>query len=323
MLAVPYQGKNPRAETISKKVRLMGNFKYTEILTRELLTRPDIVRLSNAEIGRSLCISPSVVEDYRRLYGLISDLACSHRVASDIRDKERLRDWEIGVLAGTLLGDGNLTLNKQGHARFRVRHCDRQREYVDVLHHLFFRFCTNDVTVSYVEETGYAYHGFSTIWHPDFTRLYNMMYRDGKKIVTQEVLDLLTVPGLVCWFYDDGSKLSGKTYSLSTCGFTLEENKLIRQHLFRRFGIKTSIMRKSNGVKRYYYLYFARGTVHILERYISDLYLPCFGYKLYPTVLRSSEITRGTLWDFMLQSEDIVRPSQRCEEAGGNIQPTA
>jgi hypothetical protein len=276
----------------------MGKFKYRDLLTKEFLTRPEIIKMSSAHVGRSLCLSPSVIEDYRRIHGLTSPLAVSGRQAVDIRMSEHLTDWETGILIGTLLGDGNLTLNQQNNARFRVRHCDKQREYVDVLHTVFQRFCSKDVTLTYDNTTGMQYPGFSTVWHPDFTAVYHKLYSNGVKTVTQEVLDLLTVPGLVCWFYDDGGR-SKTGYLLSTCSFSLQENQLIRQHLFRRFGIKTTPMRKSNGKKYYWYLYFAAATTPILDKYLSDFYLPCFDYKLRKSVLRPSETTRETSWSYL------------------------
>ena len=134
---------------------------------------------------------------------------------------------------------------------------------------------------------------FSTIYHPDLIKLYEITYNSkGIKVITEEAMQELTIFGLLAWFYDDGT-LSKSNYMLSTCSFTLEEVKLIRQYLFKKFGIKTTPLKKSNGTSRYWYLYFVAETRNILSKYLSNWYIKCFDYKLHPEVFRSPETTRG------------------------------
>jgi hypothetical protein len=102
--------------------------------------------------------------------------------------------------------------------------------------------------------------------------------------ITQPLLNQLTEEGLAQWFHTSGNVCSKraptmvdphKEYTLSTQSFSLEENKLIRMHLFRKFGIKTTILRqhrlggKSNAWD--YYLYFASATrdkiVAVIQKY--------------------------------------------------------
>jgi len=258
-----------------------GVYRHEKVLTPIFFEKHN--NLTNKEISKLVGIDHNVVRRYRLRLGKNSALGRALVNAQKMR-KLTLPDYLVGAIIGTMLGDANLILNNQGNARLRIRHAPKQREYVELKYRLFSPLCTRLPL--------YRQHGigFSTVWHPTLTELYGLFYKDGRKRITQDILDGLTVPGLCLWFYDDGGK-----EILSTCNFTLDEIKLARQHLYRQFGIKTTPMRKSNGKKYYWYLYFAKGTRHILGKYLNDFYIPCFDYKV-RNFTGSSETARGNLW---------------------------
>lgn len=64
---------------------------------------------------------------------------------------------------------------------------------------------------------------FKTFTHPTFLDLYNLFYKDGKKIITKELLDNLDYVALAYWIMGDGSfKKRDNIIVLHTEGFTKE-----------------------------------------------------------------------------------------------------
>lgn len=84
-----------------------------------------------------------------------------------------------------------------------------------------------------------------------------MFYIDGKKVLKFECLfKLLTPRALSFWYMDDGHKQSNITYIIATCGFTLEEHKLLIKIFLLKYKIQAVIM-KSDG---YNYLKISKKT---------------------------------------------------------------
>ena len=84
---------------------------------------------------------------------------------------------------------------------------------------------------------------FRTIHHPELWKFRNLFYRDGKKAITRETLDLLQLLGLAVWYMDDGSLCIREEIGLyqiyfHTQGFTFGENELIREWFFNRFELR-------------------------------------------------------------------------------------
>lgn len=278
----------------------MGIWKYKERLSKDFLQSSEIRAMSNAQLSSYTGIDISVVRRYRKLAGEITP-ACKEQslqrtAGKDVQSKPLL-SWQWGILAGTLLGDASITRDKRGRLSLRISHCERQKEYVDLLYRLLGNLCIAPPYSWKDKKTSKGYYQIRMIYnHPDINKLYNLFYKNGRKSVTQEVLDILTVPGLVCWFYDDGGR-SGQSFALYTCSFTLAEQHLLRKHLFRKFGLKTTPITVTNGKTTYWSLSFAKDTLPILKKYLEDFYLTCFDYKIGPSSIRSSETARKALWN--------------------------
>jgi len=266
-------------------------YKYSNILTESFLNQNDIKQLSHVEVASILNIPIDPIIFYRKSFGLTTELADIQQRAEVLRCNP-IPEWQYGFIIGTIFGDGNLDINKNGSVRLRVHHSYKQQEYVKIKRLLLNNLCVQDIKY----EMNDVSCGFSTIQHPDLKCIYRMMYNEEKrKIVTEEALDRLSILGLVFLFYDDGA-FDKNSYWLSTCSFTLEEVKLIRYYFFKKFGIKTTPIQKSNGKTHYWYLYFAADTRHILSKYLSRFYVPYFKYKMHKEVLCSSETIRETFW---------------------------
>jgi len=179
----------------------------------------------------------------------------------------KLNSQQEQVIIGTVLGDGGLYIRDGGkcNALFKVTHREADKEY------LFWKYEMLKSSGIFLRppsrrlkkarhEGGHVYFHWklSSRRLPIFTAYHKMFYPNGKKIVTQEILDRLEPLGLAVWYMDDGSLVSrsprirksgivhlvaGRNMSLSTMGFTYEENVLIRGWILERFNILFRVSR--------------------------------------------------------------------------------
>jgi len=286
--------------TKGKKWQVLHRQKYNNILTKEVLLNATLSKKSDYRLAKELNIPVTGVQFYRKKYNLPSP-RCDKELVR-IR-ATNLTNEQIGLIVGTVLGDANLHLGVNNEAFLTIEQGEKQKDYVFEKYSKLETICLmNPREVVGVQgyKVGSKSWKFSTIQHSGLTKIYNLMYKDGKKVVTKEALNLLTLAGLAWWYFDDGSYHSlYKQYNLATCQFSLEEQKLIRNFLFQKFKIKTSILPKKNQEKaKYYYLYFAKETSNIFTQYLKPFVIPCLEYK----VNRSSETKRETQ-----KCDDIVR----------------
>lgn len=150
---------------------------------------------------------------------------------------------QISVLIGSLLGDGTIT--KKG--LFTEDHSPDQSEY------LKFKATVLNAKPYALKKQGSWSWRFSERMHcriNDQTRLLrSMFYRDGKKVITEEVLNLLNPLALAVWYCDDGNLLKQKKsreevygFSLNTQSFTYDEHLLIKDWFSKNLDIDLTIV---------------------------------------------------------------------------------
>ncbi|MFW9872484.1 MAG: hypothetical protein ACFFG0_05220 [Candidatus Thorarchaeota archaeon] len=104
-----------------------------------------------------------------------------------------------------------------------------------------------------------------------------------------------------------------RRYYLETIPFGLENNKKIRELLFKKLKIKTSILARKNKKtphKRYYYLYFAKSTFETLKNVLKEF----MSVDNITMKLGSSETRREPSNNNILE-EDIVPSAQQCVDS--------
>jgi hypothetical protein len=91
---------------------------------------------------------------------------------------------------------------------------------------------------------------FYTYSLPCFNQLYNLFYLDGRKLVPQNIAELLTLRGLASWVSEDGKRVKGVGVTLCTDSFSSLEINLLREALKINFNLNTSIHKitRANGV---------------------------------------------------------------------------
>ena len=155
------------------------------------------------------------------------------------------------IIIGSLLGDGSLALyGRSKNAHYREHGCEKQLGYrkwkQEKLVNLDFK----------IDKSGNL-HSPS---HPIYSDLYNIMYNSsGEKILTPEVLALLTHPiGLACLYMDDGSLVidssQNKTtkylfprISIYTLCFSKSENEVLINHIKNYFNIQFKLKKHHDG----------------------------------------------------------------------------
>lgn len=148
-----------------------------------------------------------------------------------------------GIVVGMVIGDGHIRTataadKKNGRriaAQISFAHSFDQKEYaqrkVDVLNSIFGGKATLRDGV---------YQGYRRVYaaksNPYFKTLKGMVYRDGKKYISSQVLSMLTPAGIAYWFMDDGSfgfrrnengKITSVVSNLATCASREEVDRII------------------------------------------------------------------------------------------------
>lgn len=111
---------------------------------------------------------------------------------------------------------------------------------------------------------------------PIFNYYYNLFYKNGKKVITKEILDKLKPLGIAVWHCDDGhlDLLKGEivlgTYT------SYEENFVIKQWFKERFGIDAKIRKRNNC----YVIIFNPENTKKFISLIKDYVPRCMSYKI-------------------------------------------
>lgn len=213
------------------------------------------------------------------------------------KESLRLDPVQKNLIIGSLFGDGNLRfVSKNREATFIVDHGYKQKDYV-----LWKYDVMKDWVLTEPKVIERLYHKdpsrkltsfrFSTISHPELTFWYNIFYKNGRKIIPENVAEILKLPlSLAVWFMDDGNKNKQAVF-LNTQQFSIEEQELLRNCLFVNFGLETTINKHwvFNG-KQLYRIRINTKSTKKLYAMIKDFVLPSMQYKfpLFPVTTSPS-----------------------------------
>lgn len=121
---------------------------------------------------------------------------------------DALSDEQKQLLVGSLLGDGNMHINKAGDsARFKEAHCLRQKAYLTWKQTILLPFAYRIRPENKRLQDGRIAEGcvFVTCFHPVFVPAYRSFYReDGVKVLPSGLMETITPFSLAVWYMDDG-----------------------------------------------------------------------------------------------------------------------
>ncbi len=119
-----------------------------------------------------------------------------------------LSDEGRQIVMGSMLGDGYLDVGQTcRHARFEVRSDAVRQDYIFWKYKYLQVLCNREPRFYHTTRNGKelsAYH-LRTVTHSMFTRLRNILYPQGHRIVSGRILNSLTSVGLAVWYMDDGN----------------------------------------------------------------------------------------------------------------------
>jgi len=167
------------------------------------------------------------------------------RISKTERSKFKLDFYLKQILIGNILGDVyRRRFSEKANVRIIFRQGYINASYLLHLYNLFQEFVLTPPSVSTVTDknTGKIRYNlsFATLALPCFNELYESFYLEGKKIIPNNISDLLTEVSLAYWIMDDGS-FTGSGLKLYTNAFSLEELNLLVEALDKNFSIKASV----------------------------------------------------------------------------------
>lgn len=190
-----------------------------------------------------------------------------------LKNNLKLSEFQKEILVGLLLGDGCLerTKNSSG-ARLKISQCLRQKELVLWLYKNFSSFVATKPKV-YRNELR-----FNTLTHGCFKYFYDMFYSKSKKVVPDDIQDLLTPTAFVVWFMGDGSVKSKECRGriLNTQSFKRTDIERLISVLKEKFDLISSIRMQKDGLQ----IYISAKSAGNLNYLLKDKILPFFQYKL-------------------------------------------
>jgi len=182
-----------------------------------------------------------------------------------LRESLTLSRTQREVVIGSLLGDGCLVANSWGkNYRLKMQQCDKQKEYLFWKYKILKEFVLSPPT--YQKHT--KSWQFRTISHPEFTKLRNEFYPDGRKVIPDAINDVLKSPlSIAIWYMDDGALHTRKdTFILNTQSFSREDNGKLQKCLKDNFNISANLNRD----KVYWRIYVQKNSAKHFENMVKE-----------------------------------------------------
>ncbi|ALC92265.1 hypothetical protein AM500_22695 [Bacillus sp. FJAT-18017] len=159
----------------------------------------------------------------------------------------------LSLIFGKLLGDGNLTIEKQRQPRFRFQHCYSDHEWCNNCYESLKAYIPlappkKRITLDSRLEKGYSESVYvQSKTSPLFGLLKQLWYQENKKVIPLEILsEVLDEAGLAWWYQDDGhlaicNRNRVRKIILSSDNFSYEENTTLIELLKQKFQLTFSL----------------------------------------------------------------------------------
>ena len=219
-----------------------------------------------------------------------------------VEETHRLSDQQWQVVLGSLMGDGNLSPNRQGRSgvRFRLGHGPKQVAYLDWKASLL----SNIGQSRRVNATGAAFVDFSPL--PELGELQEVVYQgDGKKHLTWDYLKALTPLALAIWYMDDGSftvrskglqtRTEGGSGRIEICLDAMSPGSRERLVAYLRDTHDLDVKITGRGARRQQVLRFSTAASARFQQIVAPHVHPSMAYKLLPRFQGQFSVLRQTV----------------------------
>lgn len=213
-------------------------------------------------------------------------------------------DEVIPMVYGMLLGDSSIINDKRTNSnniRISTTQGEAQLEYLKLKQSIF----GEDNFRIYKGKSGYCenavYSGRLVMDINIANHVLQDCYVNGKKVITERMMDKITPMSLAFWYMDDGTirhrsvdDKQSPSIEISTCGFTKEENEILIDMLWNKFGVKSNLRRE----RTYWSIYITVEGTKVFLDLIKDYIPTCMKYKTLiehenvPCVLNDMKLVR-------------------------------
>ena len=133
-----------------------------------------------------------------------------------------------------------------------------------------------------ISRTGKIYSTlvFKTRALASLTLYHDLFYDNRRKIIPNNIADLITPVSLAFWIMDDGSITTYKQTVLHTNSYTEEEISLLQSALLTKFKLSTRLINKNKVKKQWLIVIPVRQKVNRLQDIVSEYMLDSMKYKI-------------------------------------------
>jgi DNA-binding CsgD family transcriptional regulator len=263
-------------DTVAKYLKQIGIFKEF----KKLINQEDFENLwkegkTDEEIAEFFGCSVLTIKSFRTKGGNAGKFNIVRYLS---QTDSKLSDLQKQMVLGSLLGDMSLGFTHKGNnARLSLVHSEKQAELFKNKTEILGEFMGSyrlqvpktDPRTGKVYKT---YRGNSKA-HKDFTDIYNILYKNGVKTISQEYLDLINHPiALAFWFMDDGANNG----TIATNCFTDTEVNLLIEWLNKKWKIKATKQKNLNN----FVIHISAKSRLDFELLIFPYIIPSMYYKL-------------------------------------------
>lgn len=215
-----------------------------------------------------------------------------------------------GFLTGLILGDGCIDKGVTKRA-FEIKSINNDfiiQIYNDLIS------CTNfDVELKgypSLTKGGVNHKRYLTLRvkaHPWFAKKYHHFYDDmRRRVVSKEAMLWLTPRGLACWYMSDGyvchvgktkGNITRRYVDICTDRYKKNTVEALQNMMFTRFGIKTSIIKRSNA----YRLRILKDSYEDFFNAIREYIVPSMSYKMYLGYAMQPKWMSDEFWKFQVE----------------------
>lgn len=200
--------------------------------------------------------------------------ATNTRALRSLKSLLILSNEQRDFVLGTILGDGCLITSRSGKsARLQVRHKVEHRKYVEWKYQFFNKWVGTPPRFDRFNNSWY----FRTVSHTSLMEIKSLFYKGSKRFVPQDICSILQSPfSLAVWLMDDGNgKPPYSSFRISSYGFGLEGNILLKQCLENNYSLASNIQHDVKG----YFLYIPTNYGRHLYKLVEPYIVPCMRYK--------------------------------------------
>jgi recombination protein RecA len=190
------------------------------------------------------------------------------------------------VLYGTLLGDSSIATSAKNSSIFKNRHSLKQEVYLEEKCRILKKLGTK--IISGTARDGYGkgkdYKDCYSKTSMFLNNVRNIFYKNGKKEVSDYILDKIGDVGFAFWFMDDGklkkSKRDGESaWIIHTEGFDQGSVAKVVSFLNQKYDIKSKSYKRENCNGQY--IYIPKVCAEKVASQIAKYFHPSMNYKLF------------------------------------------